>query len=156
MARNKCQLASAKDDLNANDYWGNLLNGKFPNKIDFTQLQCYGVIKEGKPVVAWAFHSYLGYKNNNMMELEAGVSIASFSKDWKPRRTIKKILSLFFKDMRYNRLTAVTHTSNRQAVRLVKLAGFTQEGIIRRPAKIENKLQFSLLREDFEGGRFYG
>lgn len=156
MARDESIVRSPKDDLNNNLYWGKLLNSKFPNGLDFTKFQCYGVVKGSKPLVAWAFHSYLNRRNSNLIEYEASVSIASFTKVWHPLRTIRLILSLFFKDSCYNRLTAVTLESNRQAVRLLKIAGFTQEGYIRRPAQEENKLQFSILREDWEAGRFYG
>ena len=93
-------------------------------------------------------------KHYNVKELEASVSIAAFRKDWNPFKVIQLILSLFFKDSCYNRLTAVTHPSNRQAVRLVKLAGFTLEGILRKPVDVENIMQFSILREDWEVSRW--
>jgi len=156
MVRNKREFRCTENDINDNNYWGELLNSKFPGTLDFREFQCYGVIKDGEPLVAWAYHSYLSRKNHNIVDQEASVSIASFQTDWKPLRTIRLILSLFFKDTCYNRLTAVTHSSNRQAVRLVKLAGFTLEGRIRKPTGTEDKLQFSILREDYKGGRFYG
>jgi hypothetical protein len=154
MVRNEYKPRSAKNDLNDNSYWGGLLNKALPDTIDYTKLRCYGVIKDGEPVVAWAFHSCLEYKQHNINLQEASVSIASFRNDWNPIKVIKLILSLFFKDTCYNRLTAVTHPSNRQAVRLVKLAGFTLEGILRKPSGIENIMQFSLLREDWESSRW--
>ena len=122
--------------------------------IDYKKLQCCGIIKDGKPVVAWAFNSFLQHTESNIQELEASVSIAAFEKDWSPFKVIPLILSLFFKDSCYNRLTAVTHPSNRQAVRLLKIAGFTLEGILRKPAEIENIMQFSILREDWEASRW--
>jgi len=154
MVRNKSIIRSTENDIDTNQYWGELLNKALPGTIDYTKLRCYGVIDNNKPVVAWAFNSYLEHKQHNIKELEASVSIASFEADWKPLRTIRLILSLFFKDSCYNRLTAVTHSSNRQAVRLLKVAGFTLEGILRKPAGIENIMQFSILREDWEVSRW--
>ena len=156
MARNKRKLRSTENDLNDNEYWGGLLNKALPDRIDYTKIQCFGIIENGEPVVAWSFNSFMEHKEHNIKELEASVSIAAFKSDWKPISTIRLILSLFFKDTCYNRLTAVTHPSNRQAVRLVKLAGFTLEGVLRKPSNIENIMQFSILREDWQGGRFYG
>lgn len=156
MARNEFEFGSAKNDLNDNQYWGELLNKTLPDTIDYTKIQCYGIIEDGKPVVAWSFNSFLLHSEHNVKEQEASVSIAAFRKDWKPLKVIRLILSLFFNNTCYNRLTAVTHPSNRQAVRLVKIAGFTLEGILRKPAKTENLMQFSILREDWKGGRFYG
>jgi hypothetical protein len=142
---------SSENDIN----WGEMLNKALPDTIDFREANCWGAAENGKPLVAWAFHSYLARKNHNIKEYEASVSIASFTPHWHPLKMIRLILALFFKNTGYDRLTAVTHKSNHQAVRLVKLAGFTLEGEIRKPAKIENKLQFSILREDWEAGRFY-
>jgi len=155
MARNKSIIRSTENDLDTNQFWGELLNEALPDRIDYTKLNCCGVVDEKQePVVAWAFNSFLQHKEHNIKELEASVSIASFKSDWKPLRTIRLILSLFFKDSCYNRLTAVTHSSNRQAVRLLKVAGFTLEGILRKPAGIENIMQFSILREDWEVSRW--
>jgi RimJ/RimL family protein N-acetyltransferase len=154
MVGNKHISRSSENGLNNNWYWGTKLNEAIPDRIDYTKCQCYGIIKEGMPSVAWAFNSFLMHKESNIQELEASVSLAAFRKDWNPLTTIKLILSLFFKDSCYNRLTAVTHASNRQAVRLVKLAGFTLEGILRKPAGIEDIMQFSILREDWEVSRW--
>lgn len=152
MVRNEYKPLSAEDDLN--QYWGGLLNEALPHRIDFTKTWCSGIIQDGKPVVAWSFNSYLEHVEHNIKELEASVSIAAFQADWKPLKVIRLILSLFFKDTCYNRLTAVTHSSNRQAVRLVNLAGFTLEAILRKPTGIEDIMQFSILREDWEKSRW--
>lgn len=156
MVGNVIEPRNTTHDLNDNEYWGALLNDAIPNSIDYREIQCYGIMKDNKPVIAWAYHSFLSnaWKNHAIKELEASVSIASFKDDWKPFKTIKLILSLFFKQPCYNRLTATTHASNGQAVRLVKLAGFTLEGIQRKPSHIEDILQFSLLREDWERSRW--
>lgn len=154
MVGNKLVIGHTKNDLNNNWFWGSKLNEALPNTIDYRKLQCFGIIKDNKPSVAWAYNSFLQHTEHNIKELEASVSIAAFRKDWNPLTTIKLILSLFFKNSCYNRLTAVTHQSNRQAVRLVKLAGFTLEGILRKPVGIEDIMQFSILREDWEASRW--
>lgn len=156
MVRNECKSGRTADDLNDNKFWGGLLNKALPNGIDYRNVKCYGIIKNDQPMVAWSYYSFLEHQDSNRRLIEASVSIAAFHKQWHPFTTIRLILSFFFQEKRYNRLTAVTFPSNRQAVRLVNLAGFTLEGIIRRPAGFENYMQFSLLREDWENGRFYG
>lgn len=154
MVGNESIVRSSKDDLKNNFYWGSKLNEALPDRIDYRRLQCFGIVDNGEPVVAWSFNSFQLHTESNIRELEASVSIAAFRKDWKPFKVIPLILSLFFKDSCYNRLTAVTHPSNRQAVRLLKVAGFTLEGILRKPAGIENIMQFSILREDWERSRW--
>lgn len=158
MARKQLKHGTSEYDLalRDDDRFGALLNEALPDTINFTALPCYGITRGEEVLVIWCFNSFFEHTEHNIRELEASVSIASCVKDWKPLRTIRLILSLFFKDTCYNRLTAVTHSKNRQAIRLVKLAGFTLEGILRKPASIENIMQFSILREDWQRGRFYG
>lgn len=157
MAGNKRQLRYSKDDLRDDLYWGSLINEKFPEKnTDYSKFACFGVKKEGKPQVGWCFHSYLKGNSNLQNHMQAEVTIAAFSSNWNVRKTLKILFYLFFSNKVYNRLTALILPSNRQAVRLVKLAGFTLEGVIRTPAECEDILQFSLLREDWKTGRYYG
>ena len=156
MVGNEYKFLGAKDDITSNYYIANLLNKALPNSVNFKKVKCYALCKNNEPLVAWAFHDGKIYTDSDGEFKEGQVSIAAFDKKWRPFSTVRLILSLFFNDKGYNRLTAVTHINNRQAVRLVNFAGFTLEGIIRRPADIGNLMQFSLLKTDWEKGRFYG
>lgn len=149
---------SSNDNIAIRDdkYFGELLNKKFPNTTDYTKWECFGFVKNGKPLVAWCYHSYSGVNNNLRKNYEAEITITSYSKLWATKHKISQILALFFERPCYNRLTVLTHSSNRQAVKLSKLAGFILEGIIRQPADKEDILQFSMLREDWQQGKFYG
>lgn len=151
MAGNECKLRESHDDLK----WGELLNKHLPPTVDYRLWECYGIEKNGKPLVAWSYHSYQNIGSNRHQNYEAEMSICSFDRRWATKNNISLMLSLFFKRNMYNRLTALIRIDNRQAVKLVKLAGFTLEGIIRRPKNELDILQFSLLREDWERGRFY-
>ena len=154
MVGNKFEFRNSENDIALNEYWGELLNKRIPGQLDYKQSECFGIIDDGQPVVAWSYNSFKEVKNNNIQELECSVSIASFRGEWKPFKVIPLILSLFFKNKCYNRLTALTSVKNRQAVRLLKLAGFTLEGIIRKPASVDNIMQFSLLREEYVRSRW--
>lgn len=155
MDGNKYQLRYSGNDLRDDKYWGELLNLSLPPTTDYTKWECYGIKENGVPLVAWCYHSYIGCPSNARNEYEAEMSIAAFNRKWAKKNNIKIMLSLFFNRNGYNRLTALINPNNRQAVKLVKLAGFTLEGIIRKPAGKPDILQFSLLKEDWEKGRFY-
>lgn len=154
MARNWNEFCKLDDDLRDDLYWGKLLNEHLPPTIDYRLWECYG-IKKDKPLVAWCYHSYQNIGSNRHQNYEAEMSICSFDRRWATKYNISLMLALFFKRNMYNRLTALIRIDNRQAVKLVKMAGFTLEGIIRRPKCELDILQFSMLREDWEKGRFY-
>lgn len=157
MARNEREFGCSADDLRDDSYWGDLISSKFPEKTtNYSKFACFGIKKNGVPQVAWCYHSYLKGNSNLQNHMQAEITIASFSTNWNVRKTLKILFYLFFQNNVYNRLTALILPSNRQAVRLVKLAGFTLEGIIRTPEDSENILQFSLLREDWKSGKYYG
>lgn len=137
--------------------FGEVLNKGIPDVVDCTKWECYGFVdKNDKPIVAWCYHSYLGNGSHRYQYYEAEMSIVALNKRWATKNRINQMLTLFFKRNGYNRLTALIKKSNWQAVKLVKLAGFTLEGIIRQPANIEEILQFSILKEDWQRGCFYG
>lgn len=151
MARNRDELLAAGNDLRDDKKWGEVLNKHLNPLVDYRLWPCYG---NGN--VAWSYHSYFECKNNRYQYYEAEISIVSLNRRWANKEIIKIILALFFHKSNYNRLTALIRIDNRQAVKLVKLTGFILEGIIRKPKNELDILQFSLLREDWERGRFYG
>jgi hypothetical protein len=151
MAWNELELRELNNDLRNDAKWGAVLNECLGGLVDYTKMPCYGNDK-----VVWSYHSYFESGNNRYSFYEAEMSIFDLDKRWATKRLISIMLALFFRNNMYNRLTALIEVDNRQAVRLVKLAGFTLEGIIRRPVNFKNILQFSILREDWEKGRFYG
>jgi hypothetical protein len=152
MARNECQFSDSKNDLNS--YWGSLMNFKLNHVVDYTQAECCGVMKGDKPLVAWAYHSFLQEKNHSNIYLEGSVTICAFSKKWHPLTVIPKIFSLYFKNNCYTRLTAVTHKSNIQANRLLKLSGFTLEGVLRKEKPLEDLNQYSILKSEWVSSRW--
>ena len=155
MVRNESKYAILENDLRDDKYWGGLLNEALPPVLDYRNWECYGIERDGKPLVAWAYHSYTGIENGRYSNYEAEMAIAAFTKRWATKKRIGQMLSLFFHRSMYNRLTALIRSDNWQAVKLVKLAGFTLEGIIRKPRNELDILQFSMLKEDWEKSRFY-
>jgi hypothetical protein len=157
MARKQHLYGSTDDDIAIRDdeYFGSLLNEALPDTTDYRIWECFGFIRNGQPSFAWSYHSYLGCGSNQRRWYEAELSVASFSERWATKSKIKQMLSLFFNRSCYNRLTVLIRPSNRQAVKFSNLAGFTLEGTIRQPAGEEEILQFSLLREDWQQGKFY-
>lgn len=154
MVRNRIELQHIENDLKDNFYWGDILNVSLPPVTDYRKWDCYGIKRDGMPVVAWSYHSYIKMGNSRLRYYEAEMSIASFSPNWATKGTIKLMLALFFYKSMYNRLTALITSDNRQAVKLVELAGFTQEGIVRQPTGLKEIKQFSLLKEEWKKGRF--
>lgn len=155
MAGNRAKLRELDNDLRNDEYWGGLLNKHLPPTVDYRLWECYGIVKNDKPIVAWCYHSYQNIGSNRHQNYEAEISICSFDRSWAKKSNISVMLALFFYRDVYNRLTALIRIDNRQAVKLVKLAGFTLEGVIRRPRNELDILQFSILKEDWEVGRFY-
>lgn len=151
MAGNGHKHGYSYNDLRDDEKWGAVLNDKLPPTVDYRKWECYGI--EGK--VAWCYHSYIGIGSSQRQYYEAEMSICALSPRWATREKITIMLSLFFKRNMYTRLTALIRSDNRQAVKLVKLAGFTLEGIIRKPSNELDILQFSLLKEDWQKGRFH-
>lgn len=152
MARNEHQLRHTTYDIKRNDKrFGMLLNQLITRPLDFRDWECYAILKDNKPLCVWSYHSYIGL-NHSRSEFEAEISIAANSKKWPVKYTVRNILSLFFGRNGYNRVTALVHKDNRQAVKLVELAGFIVEGIIRKPEGQEDILQYSLLKQEWKGG----
>jgi len=151
MAGNKRKFREPDDDLRDDEYWGGVLNDNLPPTVDYRTWECFGI----KDRVAWSYHSYAGIGSQRHQYYEAEMSICGLHPRWATKKRVALMLALFFKRNMYNRLTALIRIDNRQAVKLVKLAGFTLEGIVRRPACELDILQFSLLKEDWEKGRFY-
>jgi hypothetical protein len=159
MVREQSKYGSIEHDLKRDDvYFGLMLNKALPDTVDYTNWECYGFQnKDGKTVFAFAYHSYIETTCNRLSQLECELAVASFDKHWATKRRISIMLSLFFNRDRYNRITVLIGESNEQAVKFSKLAGFTLEGTIRKPAGNENLLQFSLLKEEWLAGDFcYG
>ena len=151
MVGNGYKHGNSHHDLRDDEKWGDILNKHLPPTVDYRKWECYGI--EG--AVAWCYHSYIGIGSSQRQYYEAEMSICGLNPKWATRRRITVMLSLFFNRNMYNRLTALIRSDNRQAVKLVKLAGFTLEGIIRKPANELDILQFSILKEEWEKGRFY-
>jgi len=73
------------------------------------------------------------------------------------RKVFKEVLALFFHNRYYNnniRLQALISPDNQQALRLVRLAGFTKEGQLRDVASDGDRVLLSLLKEEYE--QIYG
>jgi len=64
---------------------------------------------------------------------------------------IRAALQGFFDSHEKNeRLTALTPPDNKRGIRLAKISGFVEEGRIRRSNKKDEKIIFSMLREEYQ------
>lgn len=139
-------LTPIRDDLVA----GTLLNKNFNEcKIDFTTQECYYI---GNPIsFVYGFSDYREMKGGRH---QAEISLCKVTDNFKVTKSlIKNMLESFFKNEYYNnyRLIALVNPQNKQAIRFVKLCGGIQEGRLRKVYGDEDRLLFSLLKEDYYG-----
>lgn len=125
--------------------YGEELNEYFGSVIDFRDCYCY---KMGG--VIWAIHSYRGCDGELYNTFQAEVSVlhrhGQFTRDM-----IRTALEGFFDSHEQNeRLTATVSPQNKRGIRLAKISGFVEEGRIRRSNQKDDKLIFSILREEYE------
>lgn len=80
---------------------------------------------------------------------QAYISVACAKDFVFSRKIMKEALAIFFKNDNNIRLQALTPSKNKQARRLLKLSGFTEEGVLRSFAKDDDAIIASLLRMEF-------
>jgi len=126
---------------------GALLNDKFEDHYcDYTQAQCYYL---GNYDLCWCLNDYRELDDG----MQAEMTIASFNSKFPlTKGRIKTILATFFENKYYNnvRLIALVQINNKQAIRLLRLSGFTEEGRLRKIYKGKDALLFSILKEEYE------
>lgn len=127
-----------------NEGYGGELNSYFGSLVDFKDCYCYKVSG-----VIWAIHSYRECDGELYNAFQAEITVLHRSGQF-TRSMIKAALDGFFTSHYANeRLTALVSPYNTRAIRLAKISGFTEEGRIRRSNKKDEKLIFSMLREDY-------
>ena len=125
--------------------YGKELNNYFGSLVDFRDSFCYEV-----GGVIWAIHSYRECDGEMYNSFQAEITVlhkgGQFTRDM-----IQTALQGFFdSDKRNERLTALTPVDNIRGIRLAKIAGFVEEGRIRRANKKDERIIFSMLREEYE------
>lgn len=133
------------DVFKDNEGYGEELNGYFGSIVDFKNSHCYEV-----GGVIWAIHSYRECDGAMYNGFQAEITVlhrhGQFTRDM-----IRTALQGFFEsDERNERLTALTPTDNKRGIRLAKISGFVEEGRIRRSNKKDERIIFSMLREEYE------
>ena len=135
-----------RDDLVA----GTILCKNFPEcEVDFTKQECYYI---GNPIsFVWAFHDY---REQKLGRHQAEITLCRTRDDFRVTKTlIKNMLESFFKNEYYDnyRLIALVNPQNKQAIRFVKLCGGILEGRLRKVDGDDDRLLFSILKEDYYG-----
>jgi len=128
-----------------NDDYVNVIHDNVPGFVNITN--CYAYKIDG---LYFCFHSFTTEAHAKLLELmQAEISLynegGSITRD-----IIRKVLTLFFYNKCYTRLTALVASSNRQAQRLAKICGFTEEGRLREAQEGEDVIIYSLLRREYE------
>lgn len=131
---------------------GAFLNRMIANSpTDYRYAQCYYV---GDPIsFCIAYYDFRHIHNGYQAELALAVD-NGFRFD---RDLIRRGLALFFKNGKFNniRLQALISPENRQAVRLAKLVGFSEEGRLRGVSPDGDRLIYSMLKEEYIGGHLF-
>lgn len=136
-----------RDDIKAGAYLNKKLKGM---PFDFKQAQCYYYGNPIKMAFCYSHYEELGTGYG----YQALISIAA-EPDFKfSRKILKNGLAYFFNNRKMNciRLEALTPLRNEQALRLVKVAGFTVEGVKRRFLPNDDVVISSMLKEEFHHG----
>lgn len=132
-----------RDDIKA----GNFLNRAIRHSpFDYKRGKCYYY---GNPVkLAFSFFDHLPMSNGYRAEF----AIATGEGFRFSRAVFKNVLAIFFENDKFNniRLEALISPRNEQALRLARLAGFTQEGTLRQVAKDGDRVIFSILKKEFQ------
>jgi hypothetical protein len=131
-----------RDDIKAGVFLNKMLN-KF-SIADYRKSKCYYL---GDPIeIAVAFSSFRTMQNGCCAEMSIATNNFFFT-----RTKIKQLLALFFENTSYNniRLEAFIPIWNKQAIRLVELAGFTREGELRQVANDGNRYLYSILKQEY-------
>jgi len=125
--------------------YGNELNEYFGGVVDFRDWHCYRIND-----FIWAIHSYRECDGEMYHAFQAEITVLRSSGQC-TRNMIRASLEGFFSSYERNeRLTAIISPQNKKAIRLAKISGFTEEGRIRRSDKSNDKLIFSILREEYQ------
>ena len=125
--------------------YGIELNKYFGSVVDFKDCHCYRI--NG---VIWAIHSYRECDGEIYNTFQAEITVLRF-RGQLTRSMIRACLEGFFSSYKRNeRLSALIAPDNKRAIRLAKISGFVEEGRIRRSDKKDDKLIFSILREEYE------
>ena len=124
--------------------YGKELNEYFGSVVDYRDCYCYqtgGVI--------WAIHSYRECDGEMYNAFQAEITVLRQSGQL-TKDMIHAALQGFFDSHEKNeRLTALVSPYNKRAIRLAKISGLVEEGRIRRSNKKDEKLIFSILREEY-------
>jgi len=131
------------------DIWaGGFLNRKIKSPYDFKRAECYRFGDK----LAISFSHQERLVHGDMATFSIAVEDGFFF----TKGIIHKGLALFFENVKFNniRLQALTPTGNKQALRLVDIAGFTREGILRNYTPNGDVVISSMLKEEY--GRKYG
>lgn len=115
---------------------------------DFKRAECYYI---GDPIqMAFCFSHYEQLDSN--YGWQAIISICAEPGFRFNKRILRNGLAFFFKNPKMNniRLQALTPSWNKQALRLVDIAGFTREGILRKYLRNGDVVISSMLLEEFD------
>ena len=133
-----------RDDIKAGLY----LNKRLKTLYDFRKDSANYYV--GEPIVlAFALSEFRHGDNGTSAE----ISIAAEKGFMFSRRVFKNILAKFFQNGNIEpvRLQALVSVSNKQATRLLKLAGFQLEGRVRELDKSGDAYLYSMLTEEYRG-----
>lgn len=107
---------------------------------------CLGITANGEPCGVAIYH-----------DLRPGTVTLSFAAtrpSWATRGHIKEIVEYPFRTFSIHRLDSYTAKSNMPARRILKFAGFTEEGKLRKFSMTgEDMFVYSLLRDEIHGRR---
>ena len=125
--------------------YGEELNAHFGSIVDFKDCYCYQV-----GGVIWAIHSYRECDGAMYNSFQAEITVLHRYGQF-TRGMIRAALQGFFDSHERNeRLTALTPPDNERGIRLAKISGFVEEGRIRRSNKKDERIIFSMLREEYQ------
>ncbi|MEE9510302.1 MAG: GNAT family protein [Candidatus Bathyarchaeia archaeon] len=125
--------------------YGEELNEYFGSIVDFKDCYCYKV-----GGVIWAIHSYREREGEMYNSFQAEISVLHQHGQF-TRNMIRAALQGFFDSHdRNERLTAIVSPFNKRGIRLAKISGFVEEGRIRRSNKKDERLIFSMLKEEYK------
>ena len=125
--------------------YGQELNEYFGSIVDFKDCYCYKV-----GGVIWAIHSYRECDGAMYNSFQAEISVLRQDGVFTKSMICTALGGFFNSHEKNERLTALVSPYNKRAIRLTKMAGFIEEGRIRRSNKKDEKIIFSMLREEYE------
>lgn len=132
-----------RDDIKAGEY----LNMRLKTLYDFKKDSANYYV--GEPIqMAFALSEFRHGDNGHSAEISIAADDFRFSKG-----AFKNILAKFFENGNIEpvRLQALVSVSNKQATRLLKLAGFQLEGRVRELDKSGDAYLYSMLTEEYRG-----